>query len=198
MLLILFGWMAIEAHQTWRQHQAVAAIEAKGGEAVCQRTARPEWLRKHLGSEWFRHVVKATFDPAATDEDLEHLNGLAQLEWLRLDRTQITDAGLKHLRGLTRLQKFGAARNADYGRRIGSPGGLAQLQTLDLNGTAISDAGLECLKRLDRLRRLSLRGTKITDAGLKHLKGLPRLETLWLDNTKVTTAGLEQLDGLRT
>ncbi len=92
-----------------------------------------------------------------TDDGLEHLEGLTQLNTLGLSRCdQITDAGLLHLKN------------------------LKQLSTLDLRSCdKITGKGLVYLKDLP-LNTLDLSLCKqITDAGLKHLKGLP-LKTLGL------------------
>jgi hypothetical protein len=104
-----------------------------------------------------------------TDAELEHLEGLTNLQTLNLLITQTTDAGLEHLTGLTKLQM------------------------LNLAGTKITDAGLVHLKGLNNLTNLSLTVTKVTDAGLVHLKGLTKLEMLDLDATKVTDAGVKEL-----
>ena len=74
------------------------------------------------------------------------------MEFLRLERTRITDAGLESFKGLARLQR------------------------LYLDDTGITDAGLEHLKGLTELQHLSLSGTQVTDAGVRRLQqALPNL-----------------------
>ncbi|MCX5644776.1 MAG: M48 family metalloprotease [Phycisphaerae bacterium] len=110
---------------------------------------------------------------SATDSDLKHLAGLAELQSLRLGTSrEITDAGLAHLASLTRLQR------------------------LDLSGTQVTDAGLEHLKVLAELQDLRLKDTQVTDAGLARLKGLTALQGVALEGTRVTDAGLAHLAGL--
>ena len=89
------------------------------------------------------------------DADLIKIARLADLEFLGLDGTQISDEGLQHL---TRLEK---------------------LEGLTLNSTRISDAGLRRLLALKGLKRLWLADTAVTDAARRQLKqALPELEII--------------------
>ena len=80
------------------------------------------------------------------DDDLRHLAGLEQLEWLYLRDSQVGDAGLAHLEH------------------------LANLTLLDLTGTAVTDAGLAHLQKLAKLRTLHLTGTRVSESGVKELR----------------------------
>jgi mono/diheme cytochrome c family protein len=95
----------------------------------------------------------------------------AQLTWLNLASTKITDGGLAQTTCLDKLTR------------------------LHLERTAITDAGLVHLKGFQHLEYLNLYGTKVTDAGLEQLKGLKKLKKLFLWQTDVTDAGAA---GLRT
>src|SRR5262249_25033117 len=110
----------------------------------------PKWFADLIGVDYFGHVNAVWFDRAATDEaildvsrltqleslhflaeasdaELAHLKGLAELSGLFLRGTQVTDAGLAHLMGLTKLRK------------------------LDLEETGVTDVGLASLKELTNL-----------------------------------------------
>ncbi|MBX3176745.1 MAG: c-type cytochrome [Candidatus Hydrogenedentes bacterium] len=101
-----------------------------------------------------------------TDEQLATLPPLAaQLTWLNLAGTKITDSGLAPVAGLSKLTR------------------------LHLERTGITDAGLTHIAGLKHLEYLNLYGTQVTDAGLEHLKGLPRLKKLFLWQTGVTKDG---------
>jgi YHS domain-containing protein len=119
------------------------------------------------------NVVSVNFSMAqskANDAALEGLKPLAaQVVWLNLAGTAVTDAGLASL------------------------GALKNLQRLHLERTAVTDAGLAQLKGLADLRYLNLYGTKVTDAGLASLKGLSKLQSLYLWQTAVTDAGEKDL-----
>jgi hypothetical protein len=189
---IACSWFATEKQRAREQKQAVAEIRKAGGGSVYDyefdrsgyrmppvTPPGPPWLCKLLGDDLFGNVWSVSFNhfvgsskPEVSDAGLEHLKGLSQLRWLKLNHTHVSDAGLEHLEGLPHLEQ------------------------LDLSGTKVTDAGLQHLEGLPRLREVWLDDTQITDAGLKHLKRLAQLQKLRLDNTKVTDAGLEHLQGL--
>ena len=93
----------------------------------------------------------------------------AQIVWLKLGDTDVSDATLTQI------------------------GKLKNLQKLHLEQTNVTDAGLKNLKGLANLEYLNLYGTAITDAGLTELAGLKNLKTVYLWQTKVTEAGLANL-----
>jgi hypothetical protein len=93
----------------------------------------------------------------------------ADLVWLDLSRTGVTDAGLAVLLEMPRLRH------------------------LDLRDTAVGDAGVETLATLSALDTLSLYGTSLTDAGLLRLAELPGLRHVYVGGTAVTEAGAARL-----
>lgn len=86
----------------------------------------------------------------------------ANLQWLDLGGTKVTDAGLAHIAEMKNLTR------------------------LHLEKTAVTDAGLVKLSKLRKLEYLNLYGTQVSDAGLTHLSSLPELHRLYLWQTKVT------------
>lgn len=97
----------------------------------------------------------------------------AQVTWLDLGRTAVTDAGLVVLADLPHLTR------------------------LHLERTAITDAALDHLRGLAYLEYLNLYGTAVTDAGLAVLAELPELKTVYLWQTDVTPAGVQRLRDAR-
>ena len=88
-----------------------------------------------------------------TDEMMEHLAGLEELQILHLNKAPITDVGLEHLAGLSKLDQ------------------------LILTGTGITDAGLVHLKGLTKLKELHLGFTGVSDEGAERLqKALPEVK----------------------
>ena len=84
---------------------------------------------------------------------LEPLAGLANLEWLNVDNTQLSDAGLQHFRMMNKLT------------------------FLHLGSTAVSDAGLPQLEGLASLKDLKVTRTAVTAAGVTKLQAkLPNTE----------------------
>ncbi len=106
----------------------------------------------------------------AKDEHLALLApAAANITWLNLAGSQVTDGGLAPLAGMPRLT------------------------SLHLERTGITDAGLAHLVSLANLEYLNLFGTKVTDAGLETLKALPSLKRLYVWQTGVTAAGAQAL-----
>lgn len=97
----------------------------------------------------------------------------AQLTWLDLGGTAVTDAALEVVARFPHLSR------------------------LHLDRTAVTDAGLAHLGSLEYLEYLNLYGTSVTDAGVASLATLPRLRTLYLWQTAVTAEGIERLKAAR-
>lgn len=155
---------AMRKEKTRRQKEAVRKLEELGGRVVCVQEG------PFSPTEPWRKVVAVCFqNPRLNDTDLEHVEGLRDLEVLRLSHTQITDAGLEHLAGLTNLR------------------------TLYLDLTQITDAGLRHLEGMAKLESLFLDDTEITDEGLEHLECLDNLQRLTLRETPVTPVGIQKL-----
>lgn len=132
-----------------------------------------------------------------TDAGLAHLKGPTALAEIDLRSTAIGDLGIKHLKELTGLKILGLG-----GTRIGDAGlahlpVFTQLQHLGLgDNPRIGDAGVAHLGKLAKLTLLALYNTDVGDSGVEHLKGLKELEYLDLSGTKVTDAGLAHLNAL--
>ena len=158
---------------------------------------RLTWLRKVLGEDLFADVIWVSLDNSAvSDAGMADLEGLPHLQNLVLRGLEVTDAKLEHLEGLTDLQHLVLEDVKVTDAGLEHLKGLTQLRWLFLSGTKVSDAGLENLKGLTHLERLDLSSTRVSDAGLGHLKALTKLAVLELKNTGVTGVGLEQLNGL--
>jgi hypothetical protein len=146
-------------------------VPAAGARAIAALTAlklRVEPLRADSS------LLMVQAPPAARaldDTGLKALEPLAaQIAWLDLGGTQITDAGLTQL-----LPK------------------LTNLWRVSLDRTAITDRALLPLEKLSRLEAINLYATQVTDAGLKPLEKLPRLRSVYAWQTQVTPQGAEAL-----
>jgi uncharacterized membrane protein len=98
----------------------------------------------------------------------------ANLRWLDLAGTGVTDAGLAGLESMPNLTR------------------------LHLERTHVTDAGLARVASLNSLEYLDLYGTEISDAGLVQLQRLPKLKQLYLWQTKVTPAAGKAFAEART
>jgi uncharacterized membrane protein len=95
----------------------------------------------------------------------------AQVTWLDLSGTRVSDAGLATL------------------------GQLPNLTRLSLGNTAVSDAGLRHLAGLTRLEYLNLFDTRVSDGGLDALRTLGGLRVIYLWGTRVSPEGRAALQG---
>jgi hypothetical protein len=220
------NWLAVELKAARREKAAATAIvKLCFHEVVWSQPSAPAWLRRLLGDEFFASVTEVDWGGEwGSDEGLENLKALNQLQRLdlgggivtdvglenveRLDQLQtldlmdlfhVTDAGLEHLQGLNHLVDLNLCNTRVTDAGLKHLKGLKQLQRLDLTlQDRVTDAGLESLKGLKQLQRLDLTGlVRVTDAGLENLKGLKQLQRLDLTCLfQVTDAGLENLKGL--
>jgi len=98
-----------------------------------------------------------------SNADLAKLVPLAaNLRWLDLAGTAVTDAGLTPIAGMQSLMR------------------------LHLERTAVTDAGIARLKDLPELQYLNLHATAVSDAVLPSLKSLPKLRKVYLWQTQVS------------
>ena len=126
---------------------------AKRGLALLNRNSEEATIRwlKSLGADFTLDKIGRVLsldlrNTGITDEGLEQLKGLTNLEYFYLNDTQVTDEGLAHLTGLTNLKQ------------------------LNLSQNQVTDEGLETLKGLTNLWWLHLHYTQVTDEGLEQLK----------------------------
>jgi uncharacterized membrane protein len=98
----------------------------------------------------------------------------ANLRWLDLAGTAVTDAGLAQLASMPNLTR------------------------LHLERTQLTDAGLARVSGLNDLEYLNLYATGITDGGLDVLEKIPKLKQLYLWQTKVTPAAGKAFTEART
>lgn len=132
-----------------------------------------------------------------TDAGLASLAGLTDLQFLNLSNCRrITDSGLRHLQQLAKLRTLRLNRINIDGSGLANLSGHKHLSKLYLSGSGITDESLVHLATMSRLRTLDLEDTKITDSGLVQLAGLHRLEHLKLNGSAVTLGGLAELKAL--
>ncbi len=103
-----------------------------------------------------------------TDHHVSLVKGIANVKWLNLASTSVTDEGLANLANL-------------------------KLSRLHLEKTAIGDRGLEHLKDQTELVYLNLYSSRVSNAGLKHLGELKKLRKLYVWQTAVDEEGIEWL-----
>ena len=132
--------------------QTAGLIDAQGI-AITPLSPKDPWLECNAS------VAGTNFG----DKDLAKLAAVgANLRWLDLGGTAVSDSGLAQLTRMPNLTR------------------------LHLERTRITDSGLAHLGALHSLEYLNLYGTEVTDAGLDQLQSIPKLKQLYLWQTKVT------------
>ncbi len=137
---------------------AIAALTAKGLKVL------PVGANSHYLS------VSAFTAGTFGDKDIQLLLPLkAQLIWLDLSGTQISDQSLEtlgQLQQLTRLTLKGTSIKGDKLRQLGN---CRQLMYLNLSETAVTDAAVVSLKQNKQLQQLYVNQTKVTAATVQQL-----------------------------
>ena len=88
---------------------------------------------------------------ACSDDDLQYLAGMKELQWLWLRSSTFTGIGLKYL------------------------GGCKKLDWLMFDDCPISDAGIEQIKNFTAIQTLYLQNSHVTDASIDLIASLPNL-----------------------
>lgn len=109
-----------------------------------------------------------------SDDDLQFLGDLPQLEQLRIQSQHLTGDGLRHLVKLDRLR------------------------WLTLEAPQLTDEGLRHLAKLNALQDLTIESPHLTDKGLQYLEELRGLQDLLIDGGAISKEGMRGLTGIST
>jgi Leucine Rich repeat len=107
-----------------------------------------------------------------TDAGVCHLSRLSRLRHLDLSGTSITDQGLEVLRALPELETVSLAWTHVTDAGVANLSGCERLSKVDLQGTSCGDGALRALAGKARLCQLRT-GNAVTDAGLVFLHEIP-------------------------
>ncbi len=213
------GLVTNELHREHRKKRDAAMVVRLGGRVDYnlrpenkQTSVVNGYLRVILGDEYFTEVDGIYLVPqtaadlgllrsfpetkrlslvgsAASDDALERLGGLKQLDTLKLDGVTLSDRGLKSLTKFPNLHylQFGHCSLQD--QSLKSLSELRSLNYLEFENCSISNASLKSLTQLPNLT-LDFRSCSLTDANLGSMHGAQTLVRLVLFMNKVTEAGL--------
>ncbi|MDG3008052.1 leucine-rich repeat domain-containing protein [Paludisphaera mucosa] len=129
----------------------------------------------------------------ATDRAMETIEGLTELETLRMWDAKVTDAGVAKMRALRKLKVLQISEAGLGDDSLAHLASLARLERLDLAGNRFTDAGLAHLGGLKALAFLGVNRSKVSDAGLDQLRTLTNLQELWVAGTAVSDEGVIRL-----
>ncbi|HVX61127.1 MAG TPA: hypothetical protein VHC19_11010 [Pirellulales bacterium] len=162
-----------------RQHQAVDAILAAGGQVTYDLGRAAAGSRKavavrrgesHLWLDLYKTPTDAQLVRCSQGDALcTHLAKLSELKFVKLDGSRVSDEGLAQLAKLRKLQ------------------------ALNLDGTDVTDGGMKHLARMTELWQLVLSRTRVTDYGLQCLGAVQKLRWLTLEESLVSDVGVERL-----
>ena len=153
-----FVWTGVVLAQDAPPDGAIGKVKEAGGQVY-----------RISAAEEFREVCFHLSSSPVGDEQVALAASVADVIWLNVAGTKITNDGLKAI------------------------GGMKQLRRLHLEKTQIDDVGLQHLTGLAELEYLNLYGTKVTDAGIAKLAELKNLKKLYLWQSLATEKGLEEL-----
>jgi Leucine Rich repeat len=151
------------------KEQRISALEANG-------LMTDEVLQRIAGLD---HVTSLSMAGSRqlTDDGLQHLARMPQLQHLDLTGGKITDRGLEVLRHLPNLRTF----KMNWQRGV-SDAGVAnlrfceKLEGVNLMGSQTGDGAIDALRGKPGLRNLDT-GKLVTDAGLALLRDFPMFQT---------------------
>jgi Leucine-rich repeat (LRR) protein len=137
-------------------------------------------------------VLKET---SVTDDGMENLVRLSQLHQLEIFKNRgITDVSM--IGQLTNLESLKIVSNSTIDKGFNQLKDLRKLINLSIVSTPLNDDNMKFLDDLKELRELILAETQITDSGLVHLQASKNLVVLDLGHTKISDLGLKNLKSL--
>lgn len=126
-----------------------------------------------------------------TDDGLQHLAKLLNLESLNLTATKITNTGLSVTTSLPKLTKLTLNGCLISLPMIETLSKLERLEFLSLESTKVGDTELPPLANLSQLKELDLSYCPITDNAFKVLGSIKNLEVLRVGHTGINGSGMQ-------
>lgn len=203
---VLGVWLGLKSSQDVRLSRALTTIENAGGQLkVYDRKPNFPWglwryryrldfygLKQPLSANVFSQLnVLAPSslqslnlsNTGVTDQDLEFVAGLTDLEILLLSNETYANGEVIRDRPQNKITNAGLARL----------GNLTKLKGIDLSGTEVTDDGLKILARMPNLIWVYLDGTKVTGPGIAHLNSHQSLRMVELNGCELNQTGYENL-----
>ncbi len=131
-----------------------------------------------------------------SDEAMQHLAALPNLEWLEIGGGKVTAAGTEYLKGCLALKRL-YIHDVDLSKDPLTWIANLRLEALSLQRTGVNAAALRQLKAAVMLIVLNLSEDGVTDEQMSVVSRFTNLEVLALQNSRITGAGLAELRGMK-
>jgi hypothetical protein len=158
-------------------------------------TREPKWLRRLLSDDFFNKPVKVDmrFNSSKDDDWVKAINILPSLKTLLVYGQNVTDETLDNLSDLSNLEELRLSGGLISDHGLKNLGKFPNLHRLMMDNTQITDSGLSYVKNLKHLEELSLRYNIISDAAIPDLSKLSNLKLLDVERTAITVSGWAEL-----
>jgi Leucine-rich repeat (LRR) protein len=133
-----------------------------------------------------------------TDEAMQYLPKLPELEWLEIGGGKVSPSGIVHLKDCTSLKRLYAHDIMLKGEELKWLSNLANLEAISLQRTGIDGKMLKNISNLQMLTVLNLSGNEIQNSDMEQIAHFKGLEVLALAETKITGAGISKLEGMKS
>jgi Leucine-rich repeat (LRR) protein len=130
-----------------------------------------------------------------SDEGLQYLPALSNLEWLEIGGGNVSRSGIDSLKNCPVLRRLYVHDIDLSGDPLEWLSNLTHLEALSLQRTGIDGKALKNIKA-PSLAVLNLSDDKITNDDLERIAQMKELEVLALADTKITGDGIAKLEGM--
>lgn len=197
LIALVTGWLSWEWRRVQQESDAVARLEAQGGQVLfdfdfvssSSEKSRPRTIYSKL----FPSVcwVGLRNDPRVKDETVGILGRLANVKALDIEYVNVTDDALQaaiNCSNIEELRVIGTGTVTDKG--IAAISKMRGLKVLGLSETGISDSLLCEVVKLPHLEVLYLTDMAIDDSVLAQAAKASQLHKIVLDNSNITDDGV--------
>ncbi len=196
-VIALTGWWIYSAERERETESRLTGELKDNGIGAKSESKPPAWLPVFRDSAHLDRIIGVDcVSRPISDELLQGIGDLPDLEWLRVREAQLTDKQLSYLTR-SRLSAISLNSNPEI-----TDDGLLYLHALPLKKlwlahTRLKGTGLAHIQA-DSLEYLDLEGTEIDDHALEIIGRMSNLETLMLSSPKITNDGLKFLLGMKS
>jgi hypothetical protein len=196
MLMAILRSVATDVEQTWLREQTAMTSLPRSHNFPTKARIRPLYyplLRLYIDDRNFERVIAyAPVSLDLRDTDFRRLRDLTALRTLYIGDNPVTDDIIQSIASLKDLEELDLSRTlvSDPGMEILAAGKCVHLHTLWINSTDVTSHGLSSVARLKSLEVLIADDTDVDDSGIEYLSSARRLRILTLSYTKISDRSL--------